>query len=142
MGQYLLEKEFVVMEEEFLGKSKYKLFLLFTKYTPHLICLAYIIYTILGFIGIESIAIGYLFSITLFPWLYMFLTSLVFKFCYVHRLPLYYILVNEIITTTDYYLNIPVSDLTLLGIHLIIIGVLIMGYTNYYLYKKKHAEDN
>ena len=63
----------------------------------------------------------------------MILSSIVFRFCYVHRLPLYYILINELTTVIDTYIGIPVSDINLLGIHLILIGLLIFGYTYYYV---------
>ena len=69
----------------------------------------------------------------------MILSSIVFRFCYVHRLPLYYILINELTTVIDTYIGIPVSDINLLGIHLILIGLLIFGYTYYYV---KHHKRN
>jgi len=67
----------------------------------------------------------------------MYYTSVIFRFCYVHRLPLYYIGINEVVTVSDYYLNIPISDLTLLAVHSIILMLLIFGYTYYYLNRKK-----
>ena len=65
-------------------------------------------------------------------WLFCFLTSFVFKYCYVHRLPLYYIALNEILTIYDYYFNIPLSDNKLLVVHLLLIALLIFGYSIYY----------
>lgn len=111
---------------------KHKSFLIITKYIPHISAFMYIIYTLLQFADIDPIILGYLLDYSIMPWLYLYLNSFVFKYCYVHRLPLYYILLNEILTTSDYYLNIPVSELNLLLIHLLFIGLLIFGYSYYY----------
>ena len=64
---------------------------------------------------------------------YVQICSIIFKFCYVHRLPIYYIMVGEITTIIDYYYPLPISDVTLLEIHLTFIGFLLFGYTYYYL---------
>ena len=120
--------------EELRNKQlKYKSFLIITKYFPHVSAFMYALYTLLQFADIDPIILGYLLDYSILPWVYMYLTSFVFKYCYVHRLPLYYILVNEILTTSDYYLNIPISNLSLLLIHLVFIGLLIFGYSYYHI---------
>lgn len=78
---------------------------------------------------------------SIFTWIYLYLVSYVFRYCYVHRLPLYYILINEIITTIDYYFYIPISTFLLLEIHLVIIGFLIFGYSIYYI-KNRYVKLN
>lgn len=124
----------MIKEEKSETKSlKYHSFLVLTKYIPHFISLCYIIYTLLGFMGIDAWIFGYFVHTSLLPWTYFMLNSYVFRYCYVHRLPLYYILINEIITVSDAYINIPVNDFNLLVIHLLLIGILIFGYTKYYL---------
>jgi len=70
---------------------------------------------------------------SLFSWLFMFITSLIFRYCYVHRLPLYYIAVNELLINLDYYIGIPVEDIKLFLIHLTVIISLIFGYSYYYI---------
>ena len=89
-------------------KTLYKVFLIILKYIPHLFAFTYTLYTLLGFCGIDWNIIGCFFHISLFSWIYLLLTSIIFKFCYVHRLPLYYIGVNEFITSIDYYIGIPI----------------------------------
>jgi len=111
---------------------KHKSFLIITKFIPHISALLYMIYTLFQFADIDTFILGYVIDYSIFPWLYIYLTSFVFRYCYVHRLPLYYILANEILTTSDYYLNIPISDLHLLLVHLLLIGFLIFGYSYYY----------
>lgn len=125
--------------EELRNKQlKYKSFLIITKYFPHVSAFMYALYTLLQFADIDPIILGYLLDYSLLPWLYMYLTSYVFRYCYVHRLPLYYILINEVLTITDYYWNIPVNEFNLLLIHLLFIACLIFGYSYYYIkYKLK-----
>ena len=89
------------------------------------------------FINIDLIILGYFMHLSIMSWLFMFISSIVFKYCYVHRLPLYYIALNDISSTVDYYIGIPVSDITLLGIHIVLIGILIFGYTLYYVRNNK-----
>ena len=126
-------------EESKRSNIRHKSFLVITKFIPHVSAFMYALYTLLQFIDIDPIVIGYLFSYSLLPWLYMFLTSFVFRYCYVHRLPLYYILINEILTITDYYIGIPIDDFNLLLVHLLLICLLIFGYTYYYIkYKLKN----
>lgn len=111
----------------------HKGFLIVLKYIPHFIAFIYAIYTLLGFCGIDSIVVGCFFHISLVSWIYLFITSLLFKFCYVHRLPLYYIGTNELITSLDYYIGIPVEDFNLIIIHSLLIISLIFGYSYYHI---------
>ena len=115
---------------------KHKGFLIILKYIPHIISLFYVLYTLLSFAEIDPLILGQITHISLFPWLFMLLTSLIFRFCYVHRLPLYYIAVNEFLVNLDYYIGIPVENIKLLLIHLVVIGVLIFGYSFYYIKHK------
>lgn len=98
----------------------------------------YVIYTIFQFLDVDLIIVGHLVHISIVSWVFMLLSSIVFKFCYVHRIPLYYILFNDLTTVIDYYIGIPVSDFVILQYHIILIGLLIFGYTYYYVkyYKK------
>lgn len=121
------------MEEKQIRNLKHKSFLIITKFIPHFIALFYVIYTFLGFLGIDAIVLGYFVNVSLLTWIYIYLNSLIFRYCYVHRLPLYYIITNDAITIIDNYYNIPISDFNLIVIHLLLIGLLIMGYSFYYI---------
>ena len=100
------------------GNLKHKGFLVLLKYIPHIIALIYAIYTLLSFIGIDLVILGHLSHISILPWIFIYITSKIFRFCYVHRLPLYYIGLNELLTTTDYYIGIPIESTKLLLLHL------------------------
>lgn len=112
---------------------KHKSFLLITKFIPHIIALFYVIYTFLGFCGIDSVIISYIANLSFLPMCYIFINSIIYRYCYIHRLPLYYIAMNELITVSDYYLHIPISDFNLLVIHTLILGFFIYGYSYYYI---------
>lgn len=99
------------------------------------------IYTLLCFTEIDPLILGQLTKMSLFSWSFMFLTSIIFRYCYVHRLPLYYIAVNEFLVNLDYYVGIPVNDTKLLLIHLTVIIGLIYGYSYYYVKHKLKWED-
>ena len=121
-----------------------KIFLILTKYTPHLIGVLYVLYTILCFAEIEPISIGYIANLSVLPWINLYSASKALEFCYVHRLPLYYVLIDEILLVTDNYIGIPIDVYNLLMLHLLLIGLLIFGYTFYYVkhFKKFTPIDN
>ena len=125
---------------EKLNVSKYKLFLLFTKIIFHTEAFIYMLYTLLTFMNIDAIWIGYIADVSLLTWLFMFTVSKIFQYCYVHRLPLYYILANEIFSVTDYTIGIPLADKPLMVFHLFLIGVFIFLYTYYYLNNGMHIK--
>jgi hypothetical protein len=118
-----------------------KIFLILTKYIPHIIGFLYVIYTILSFSEFDPISIGYIASVSVLPWLHLYSASWALDFCYVHRLPLYYILIDEILLVTDNYITIPVNVYNLFLLHLILVGILIFGYTYYYIKHKLKWED-
>ena len=79
-----------------MNKTLYKLFLMTLKYLPHLIGTLYFIYAILS-MYIDVYFMNYIISLSILPLLYMLISSFVFKFCFVHRLPIYYILIMNIL---------------------------------------------
>ena len=121
------------MEEKQEKNLKHKGFLLFLKYNLHLLALLYAVYTIFQFIGIDLIMLGHLIHVSIGTWIFMYLTSKIFRFCYIHRFPLYYIALNELITNIDYYIRIPIDTIHILLIHLLLIFVLMFGYSYYYI---------
>ena len=133
----LVRETYKKVEKLMERNLKHKSYLIFLKYIPHIIAFMYIIYTMFQFINIDLIILGYFMHLSIMSWLFMFISSIVFKYCYVHRLPLYYIALNDISSTVDYYIGIPVSDITLLGIHIVLRGILIFGYTLYYVRNNK-----
>ena len=79
-----------------MNKTLYKLFLITLKYLPHLIGTLYFIYAILS-IYLDVYFMNYIISLSILPLLYILISSFVFKFCFVHRIPIYYILAMNIL---------------------------------------------
>ena len=125
-------EEYAKKEVKLENRSKHY-FLVATKYIPHLMALCYAIYTFLGFIGIDAFIISCFASMSLLPWIYFIFISYIFKYCYVHRLPLYYILINELITDLDYYLELSLDVYTVLILHILLAAVILFEYSYYYV---------
>lgn len=96
-------------EARLRSKFLYKIELIGIKYIPIIIALLYFIDTILDALEVEIDALSHLFGLSFLPWCFLLLSSFVFKFCLYHRLPLYYIAINHIISLIDYYIGIPIG---------------------------------
>jgi len=120
-------------EKQYVNVS-HKSFLIILKYIPYIIAFGYAISTIGDFFECDFIGLGYMFHLSITSWVFMLLASFVFKYCKVHRLPLYYIAINEILNVTDYYIGIPISVIHFLILHLLIIFLFISLYI--YIYVK------
>ena len=127
----------MVVEEKFQKNLSHKSLLLLIKYVPHVVAFAYAIYTFLGMCGIDWNIFGCFFHVSFLMWIILYSLSIVFKYCYVHRLPIYYIGLNESITCLDYYLDIDLDYFTFITVSVLLSFSLIFGYTYYYLKKKR-----
>lgn len=121
---------------ENLNRTLYKVFILMLKYIPMIIALIYILNTILSYFYIDIPVLSNIAGISILPWLFMYIATVVFKFCLYHRMFLWYILVTDLLNIVDYYLTIPIKDLELLMIHSGITGVFL--FIILFLYVKSH----
>ena len=124
--------------EENLNKSMYKLLILMLKYIPMLISLVYVLNTALSYFYIDIPVLSNLAGMSILPWIFMYLSATVFRFCLYHKMFLHYILVTDIINIIDYYVGIPIKDLELLMIHGTITGLFL--FVILYLYVKSHKK--
>lgn len=113
--------------EENLNKTLYKSILLLLKVIPFVLAFLYATYTLFAFWNIDLVFISYIAHMSVLPWIFLYLASFVFKFCIVHRLPMYYIAITDSLTIIDNYIGIPVCLFHLLMIHIVIIGVFIFS---------------
>lgn len=127
----------MVKEDRLKNLLSHKSLLILIKYIPHIIAVAYAIYTFLGIFGIDYNIFGCFFHVSFLTWMVLYCLSIVFKYCYVHRLPIYYIGANELITCLDYYLDIELDYFTFITISLLMSCILIFGYSYYYINKLK-----
>lgn len=114
------------MVENGVGKSLYKIELLLIKVIPFIIMCCYVVNSVLSYFEIDTIILSIIGGMSILPWLFLFVSSFVFKFCIYHRLPLYYILITDIINYYDNIIGIPVSNKSLFVLNMIIVGIFVL----------------
>lgn len=113
----------MVVEERLRSKFLYKIEIIGIKYIPIIIALMYFIDTILDAFGVDIGILSHLFGMSFLPWCFLLLSSYVFKFCLFHRIPLYYIALNHVISLIDYYIGIPLELKPWIVLHILIVFV-------------------
>lgn len=109
--------------EDKLQHSLYKLELHWIKMIPIIISVLTLVSTLLSYLNIDTPIISYI--VALLVWLFLYLSSFVFKFCRWHRMFLYYILVEGIINWYDYTYIIPLTLRPMIAMQLFIVVVFI-----------------
>lgn len=115
------------MVEEKLNKLLYKIELLFIKLIPIILSVLTLLNVILSYLNIDVELLSAIGGMSLLPWLFFYISSFVFRFCIYHRLFLYYILVNELLSWYDYKIGIPLSNKGYLVLHLVIAGLFLIA---------------
>ena len=123
---------------ENLRKSNYKLHLFIVKISPYILAIIYALNVLLAYFYIETTWAGYIGHLSLIPAFSLISQSFVLKFCVYHRLPIYYILVNDAINTYDYFYGIPIEDKGWLLMHIILIWIVL--FLIVYFYVKHHKK--
>lgn len=88
-----------------------------------LTALCYMISTIFNYFDYNIEPLSNLGGMSLLTWMFIYLASIVFKFCSYHRMFLWYILIDDLVNIVDYYWNIPISTDNILMLHNIWIGI-------------------
>jgi len=109
-----------------VGKTLYKIELLIIKVIPFIIMLCYVLNSILSYCNINGEILSVIGGQSILTWLFLYISSFVFKFCIYHRLPLYYILISDILAYYDNIIGIPVSNKELFVLNISIVGVFIL----------------
>lgn len=126
------------MEENLKSKSLYKLLILLLKYIPMLISICYLLNTLAAIFGFDCQVLSHISGMSLLSWVFLYLASVVFRFCNYHKMFLWYILVDDLINITDYYLNIPIEDFEIISLHCVIAGIFL--FIILYLYVKTNKK--
>lgn len=108
-----------------IEKSLYKLELLLLKSLPLGIGLCYLLNNILSYFDIDILIFSILGGISIFPIAFILVSSFVFKFCIYHRLPIYYIILSDILNYYDLYVGIPLENRELLIMNMICVKLII-----------------
>lgn len=127
-------------EERLRSKILYKTEVLIIKFIPFILAVAYFINTTLSICNIDIPLLSYLTGLSLLPWLFILISSFVFKFCTWHRIPLYYILVNDLLNIVDSIWEIPIENRSYLGIHIVLFFICFI--TIFALRKKCNYDNN
>lgn len=128
------------MNMEKVGRRSHKLLLITLKFIPMITALCYLLNTVLSAFGIYAGFLSHISGMSLLPWIFILISTYVFKFCNYHRMFLYYILVSDIINIIDYYAGIPISTFHLIALHFCIAGVFL--FIILYLYVKSHKKSS
>lgn len=121
--------------EHNINQSLYKIELYWIKIIPMLLAAFSFTDTILSYIGINTEIIAYINAIVV--WLFLFLSSIIFKFCKWHRLFLYYILTENLINAYDCAYTIPLDLKNMIVVQLMIILIFITLGLYFHLHDKQ-----
>lgn len=113
----------MAVEARLRSKFLYKIEIIGIKYIPFIIAIMYFIDTILDAFKVDIGILSHLFGMSFLPWCFLLLSSYVFKFCLFHRIPLYYIALNHVISLVDYYIGIPLELKPWVVLHILIVFV-------------------
>ena len=111
-----------------------KNFVLATKVLPMIIAAIYFLNSTISFFYGNDIPLNYLGGVSLLPVLYLYFASYTFKLCEYYRMYLHYIVVINIINIYDYYIGIPIDDISmyLLCVLLTTITMFIIIYLKFF----------
>lgn len=105
------------------NKQLYKIELYFLKVIPMVISGLYLGNIILSYFNIDVKICSILGGMSVLPLIFIYISSIVFKFCNYHRMFIHYIGTCNLIEYLDYYECIPLSDRAFLIMSTIITGI-------------------
>ena len=126
------------VEEKLRSKYLYKVLLITLKYIPLVITGFYILNTTLNILKIDAPVISNLAGVSLLTWIFLLLSNIVFKFCFYHRVFLYYILAVDLFNITDYYIGILLYQYEYIAIHSVLLGIALFLFI--YFHVKNHKK--
>lgn len=119
------EKEENIAVEENLKVSLYKIEVYLLKVIPVVLALGDLLNTLLSLFKIGAAIISYIGGVSFLPLVFLYLSSYVFKFCEYHRMPLHFIVVNNINNIYDWYIGIPIGLIEMILLEIILVGITI-----------------
>lgn len=122
----------------FLSKNLYKIFLSVVKYIPITLLLIKITSTILNLLSIHLIVLTYIGGTSVIFLILLYLISFVFNYCYLYKMPLYYM------TAMDLFIIISTPLLSAINIYRIIFitfGIFMVGYIAYAYINRNNKTD-
>ena len=124
------------VEERLARKRLYKVTIGVLKIIPMLLSFCVVLNMFFDFFGIDSGIISTIGGISFLPLPFIYLASFAFGFCRYHRMFLHYIIVNNVLTMADYYVGLPVDNVSLFMVHIFLVGLFLF----FILYLYKHEK--
>lgn len=117
-----------------INQNLYKTSILILKVLPSILALFYLVANIFGSFKIYIPVLSYFGSLSLLPAIFILVSSKVFNFCIVHRLPIYFILLINFVNLLLLKFQVPcISYLWIIGI----ITLIFIIVSCIFKYKKK-----
>lgn len=120
-----------------LNKNLYKIFLGITKYTPITLSIVFILYLTSNYLKIPMPVLEYIGGTSIIFLIFLFLIGKVFHYCYIYRIPLYYIISVHAIGMINEIITLPISNMNMFRLYFILTGIFFVIYI-WYEYKNKH----
>lgn len=136
MAQYFkVVEERKPAEEKSINKRWYKVTLGLLKVIPMLLATCDALNTLTCLLGYNFIILSFIGGVSFLTLAFLYLVSYVFRFCIYHRMFLHYVLVNNIISTLEFTVGLPVDFLGLCCIFSV--NFCIFLFLILYFYKKE-----
>lgn len=132
------EEEENMAAEENLKVSLYKIEVYLLKVIPVVLAFGDLLNTLLYLFGVDAAIISYIGGVSFLSLAFLYLSSYVFKFCEYHRLPLHFIVVNNIINIYDWYIGIPIGLVEMILLEVILVGITI--FLMIYLHERSNKK--
>lgn len=125
-----------VEEKSNINKKLYKIELILLKTIPYILSFCYITNTVLSYLCIEVEIFSMICGISVLPFIFILISSFVFKFCKYHRMMIYYVGISELLAWIDYYYHIPISTNIYYILLFVIFGIFLFLFTYYRIRNK------
>lgn len=117
-------------------RNLYKLLLTIIKYMPIIMAMLFVLGIICNVFGVSSFIISCICGTSIFTLVLLYLLSYVFRFCYLYRLPLYYVTISNILIIL-YKFKIIISILFVIRLLALVLGLFLIIYIIYW-YKNRN----
>ena len=121
-------KQDLAKAEKLRSKSLYKIFLIILKYTPFLLALIDITFTVLSYFSINCYFLSCIGGVSLIFIGLLYILSYLFQFCYLYRLPLHYITATNVLALVDNSVGLPFAEVDVYRLYLIILGIFMFTF--------------
>lgn len=120
-----------------VDKHLYKIFLIVIKFIPTILAILKICTITFSYFKIGTFYLTCVGGTSIIFLLLLYLLSLIFKFCGIHRVSLNYITLITLVTIFDYYIGIPISVKLLYKLYFSITGIFMIIWIVIW-YKNRH----